>query len=237
MKLIRHCIICFILVSNGLPHMASAQVKLNDLDPFDFYVGGKILKARQTSAWDTSQGAEFRFMLWDLSGISLADEVGFFASVGLETWGAAGGPHTIVSRDEDENLTSTVTTFYTGDATMIPIGISGVFHQELYEKAKGIIEVGIRHVMVNSDVEARTERTAYTRGGPETFSSSGKVDVDSAWIALLGLHVHFPVYRQLEGFAGIGWQVDLFRGDRSVPGLPTTSNRLQGTFLQAGFTF
>jgi hypothetical protein len=195
-------------------------------------LGGEAVRPGQDDDWDKGYGASARVIFWQESGLGLA------LSIGAQKWDV-----------NDETYSSGEYLGYgigygyaaglEGDATMVPLGASGLYKIPVGQTANLTLEGGVRYVIVNSNVKfVEAEALVDAYGNAVTDSYSYDVDFDNGIVGLIGAEFDIELSKGFRLFAGAGYQFDLVKGDTQVEGIDINyENELKAVFIRAGLAW
>jgi hypothetical protein len=198
----------------------------------EFKLGGEALFPGQDDDWDKGYGASARVIFWQESGLGLA------LSIGVQKWDVNDEVYSY-----GEYLGYGIGYGYAagleGDATMIPLGASGLYKIPVGQTATLTLEGGIRYVIVNSNVKfVEAEALADSYGYSINDSYSYDVDYDNGIVGLIGAEFDVELSKGFRLFAGAGYQFDLMKGDTEVAGIDINyENELKAAFIRAGLAW
>lgn len=194
-------------------------------------VSGEALFS-QGDDWDNGYGVSSRAIFWNESGLGVA------LSIGVQKWGL-NDQTTSDSEDFGYGYTYDFVQKISGDATMIPLGVSGLYEIPVNQIVNFTLEGGIRYVIVDSNIKY-DETFTYTDGywgGSYSDSDSYDVDIDNGVVGVLGAKFDVEVSEGFRVFAGAGYQFDMIKGDVSINGYDIAENELKAAFIRAGLAW
>lgn len=168
--------------------------------------------------WDSGSGVEAKMIFWQ------DEKVGLAASIGYQGWDVTDEVGGAWLTDEVVWLFR-----YDGDASMIPLGLSGVYRHAFNEKTKLVAEGGIRYVIVNSDVQLQEVVT----DGSVAVGRVTDIDIDDGIVGFVGVDLEHALKSGLRLFAGLSAQFDLSKGDVSTV-YGAGENELEATIFRVG---
>jgi hypothetical protein len=117
-----------------------------------------------------------------------------------------------------------------GNVFTFPVGMSGLYQIPLGKDAILSFDAGFRFVYVRSDADLRA-----TLAGVGTFKD--EIDIDNAWIGVLGLNYEKQISDRVSWLVGGGYQFDLAKGEAEWRGVDLGDNELESVFLRIGIVF
>ncbi|HNR93984.1 MAG TPA: hypothetical protein PKM67_02385 [Kiritimatiellia bacterium] len=195
-------------------------------------LGGEAIFPGQDDDWDKGYGASARVIFWRTS------ELGLALSIGVQKWDVNDEMYTY-----SEYLGSGIGYGYAGglegDATMVPVGASGLYIIPVGKNASLTLEGGLRYVIMNSNVKyVEAEALADTYGNVLGASYSYDVDFDNGIVGIIGADFDIELSPGFRLFAGAGYQIDLLKGDTEADGVDIDyENELKGAFIRAGLAW
>ncbi len=183
----------------------------------------------QDDDWDKGFGAFAQIVFWQESGLGIA------LSIGTQSWDVNDDVY-FFGEDLGYGIGYGYAAGLEGDATMIPLGASGLYKISLGQAANLTLEGGIKYVVVNSDVKfVEAEALADSYGYSISDSYSYDVDIDNGIVGVVGAEFDVELSKGFRLFAGAGYQFDLVKGDMEVDGFDVNyENELKAAFLRAG---
>lgn len=122
---------------------------------------------------------------------------------------------------------------YDGDALLIPIGAALYFNLIDWDNWNLILGTGLQYVLVDSSVTVfNTEEDV-----PEEVQGRQDVDIDNALLWNIGFEYEYMLSENAYVLGGIGYQVDIMKGDTEYAGRTARDTSFRGTFLQLGAKF
>jgi hypothetical protein len=187
----------------------------------DFAVTATYYMPGQDDDYDSGLGVDGQMRLW------FADEsnIGLAFSFGLASWQAN-------EQQWELGLTDTATgtgaiAVSDGEVTLVAYGASLLFRPVHSESIALILECGARYVLVNSDIEFRIVA--------ENVSGKDTMKIENGIIGTAGAELDIFLGDKISLFAGIGYQLDIVKGDRSVfDGIVPGENELKALRASAG---
>lgn len=135
---------------------------------------------------------------------------------------------------------------YEGDATLIPLGASGIYNIPLSQAVLSL-EAGIKYVFVTGDVTANMLDGVFDPYGNVLDADRWREDVDikGNLLGTVGAQITFSLNESLELYVGGGYQFDIVKSDIKITGsrwsdydgLKIGENELAGAFGEAGLVF
>lgn len=183
----------------------------------------------QDEDWDKGYGASARLIFWQEVGLGLA------LSIGAQKWDVNDEIYTY-----GEYLGYGIGYGYAagleGDATMVPLGASGLYKIPFGKTVNLTLEGGIRYVIINSNVKfVKAEALVDRYGNAYVESDSYDVDFGNGIVGVIGAELDFELTKGFRLFAGGGYQFDLHKGELEVDGEEIDyKNELKAAFIRAG---
>lgn len=118
---------------------------------------------------------------------------------------------------------------YDGDALLIPVGASFYFNMIDWDNWNVILETGLQYVFVDSSVSVFNSE--------ENVQRREDVKIGDAILWNLGAEYEYMVSENLYVQGGIGYQVDVMKGDTEYSGRSTRDTSFQGAYLRLGAKF
>ncbi len=118
---------------------------------------------------------------------------------------------------------------YDGDALLIPFGASLYFNMIDWDNWNLVLETGLQYVFVDSSV------TLYNN--EETARERQDVDIGGAILWNLGAEYEYMVAENLYVLGGIGYQLDVMKGDTEYDGRSVRDASFAGGYARLGAKF
>ncbi|MFH0954047.1 MAG: hypothetical protein V1873_06935 [Verrucomicrobiota bacterium] len=159
----------------------------------------------------TGTGLEVQYRNWAF------DPLGLGLSLGYAIWTANSDSTDISAPDMSD---------FDGDLTLIPVGGSLLYKVADWADWNLTVEAGVRYVITQSDID-------FLRTLPDT-AYRVDLDIDSAWVGLIGGDFERLWNESWSLFLGGGYQTDITHGRTEVDNGHLRDNELQAWFLRAG---
>jgi opacity protein-like surface antigen len=123
-----------------------------------------------------------------------------------------------------------------GDATMIPLGVSGMYNISFSPTTSLTLEGGIRYVIINSNVKfIQAEALVDSYGNRRTASRSYDLEYDNGILGVINAYFNMEISKGFRLFAGGGYKFDLVKGKVEAGGLDINyKNELKDLQISAG---
>ncbi|MEI6807253.1 MAG: hypothetical protein WCN95_00895 [bacterium] len=168
----------------------------------DFSTRIQAFMPRNTDDWETGGGIDFQTRFWS------SENFGTALCVGFDTW-------TVKSEySEESDASGTTTTSIYGNMSMIPIGISALYRNNIAEKVSLVFEAGVRYIFTQSNINAEIT-TADANG---TSYSKDTISTDSTFAGLVGVSVETEMIEGMVLQLGFSYQFDLTRPRETFTG-------------------
>lgn len=161
----------------------------------EFMISGDFVIPGQDDDWDKGIGATARLTLWQNSS------VGYAFVIGAQKWDVndeiySGG----------QSLGYGIGYGYAfgleGDATMVPIGLSGMYNITFSPTTSLILEGGIRYVIINSNVKyIQAEALVDSYGNRRTASRSYDLEYDNGILGVINAYFNMEISKGFRLFA------------------------------------
>jgi len=210
-------------------------------NPWEVKLGGDYLFPG-SKTWDKAYGAQAQMIYrWTTGwGIGL--------SAGLQQW-AVNEEIRSYGGYLDGVVPYGYATHMTGDASMIPLGLSGLYAIPIGERVRIDLECGLRYIFVNSSVE-HSEAAVFGAGGSYyTISTKSDVDIGNGIVGFAGINVDVKLTDMFKLFVGGGYQLDVSKGDLTYKSFEkslsephyaysetSTESELKAAFVRAGLS-
>lgn len=215
----------------------SAYSEPEEFTPFgEWSLSADYIRPSSDDLWSKAGGGTLKYTHWSRPGRGLAFSIGYQPwavndSSYLDVYSLGGG------------YTGGYANRAEGDATLIPLSLTGVFQHTLDEQWRLNLEAGISYVIVNEDILFHeAEGYAYNDVIIDAVVYETPVTIDNSLMALFSADLLFqPRERNYSIFAGIGAQVDGIKGEVVLPATPiageyTFDNELKALFFRFGMT-
>jgi len=212
-------------------------------NPWEVKLGGDYLFPG-SKTWDKAYGAQAQMIYrWTTGwGIGL--------SAGLQQW-AINEESSSHGGYIEGVVPYGYATHMTGNANMIPLGLSGLYAIPIGDRVRIDLECGLRYIFVNSSVEQ--SEALVLDGGNTRYAYLFKSDVDigNGLVGFAGVNIDVKLTDMFKVFVGVGYQLDVSKGDltyksieqslSSVPFDPaysetSTKNEMKAAFVRAGLS-
>lgn len=117
-----------------------------------------------------------------------------------------------------------------GNVVAVPIGMSALYQVPMGDNAILSFDAGLRYVLVNSNADLRA-----TIVGTGTVKDD--LDIDNAWIGVLGINYERQITDRLSWLVGGGYQFDVSEGEVEWMGIDLGDNELESVFVRLGLVF
>jgi hypothetical protein len=195
----------------------------------EFMISGDFVVPGQDDDWDKGVGATARLVFWQNSTL------GYALVIGAQKWDVndeiySGGQY----------LGSGIAYGYAmgldGDATMFPLGVSGMYNIPFGPTTSLTLEGGLRYVIINSNVKfIEAEVLGDSYGNRLTDARSYDVEYDNGILGVINAYFNMDISKGFRLFAGVGYQFDLVKGRVEVGGLDINyKNELKAFQASAG---
>lgn len=124
-------------------------------------------------------------------------------------------------------------TDYDGDALLIPIGASLYFNVIDWDNWNLILETGLQYVFVDSSVTLYNNEEDVD----ESVKGTQDVDIDGAILWNVGAEYEYMVAENLYVLGGIGYQLDVMKGDTEYAGRSVRDASFAGGYARLGAKF
>mgnify|MGYP001362371433 CR=1 FL=1 len=195
----------------------------------EFMVSGDFVVPGQDDDWDKGVGATARLSFWQNSAL------GYALVIGAQKWDV-----------NDEIYSSGGSLGYgigygyaaglEGDATMVPLGVSGMYKVPFSPMTSLNLEGGLRYVIINSNVkfiQAGVLGDSY--GNRLTAVRSYDVEYENGIVGVINAYFNMEISKGFRLFAGVGYQFDLVKGKVEASGLNINyENELKAFQASAG---
>jgi len=192
-------------------------------------VSGDFVVPGQDDDWDKGVGATARLSFWQNSAL------GYALVIGAQKWDV-----------NDEIYSSGGSLGYgigygyaaglEGDATMVPLGVSGMYKVPFSPMTSLNLEGGLRYVIINSNVkfiQAGVLGDSY--GNRLTAVRSYDVEYENGIVGVINAYFNMEISKGFRLFAGVGYQFDLVKGKVEASGLNINyENELKAFQASAG---
>lgn len=118
---------------------------------------------------------------------------------------------------------------YDGDALLIPFGASLYFNMIDWDNWNLILETGLQYLFVDSNVTVFNNE--------ETAREEQDVDIAGALLWNIGAEYEYMVSENLYLLGGLGYQIDLVKGDTDYAGRSVRDTSFRGAYLGLGAKF
>ncbi|MBN1672750.1 MAG: hypothetical protein JXR37_17030 [Kiritimatiellae bacterium] len=160
------------------------------------------LSPAESEDWDSGAGLELQGRFWS------GEDAGVALAVGLYSWRATSD---FVEESDDYGYAALT---IDGDASLVPVGISGLYKAPLGESVSLIFEAGVRYVFVDSKVSADIYYEDYY--GTDCLKED--IEIDDFFMGVLGLSLEAQLDSGFFLQAGLGYQFDLGSPNESFLG-------------------
>ena len=167
--------------------------------------------------YEAGAGFDAKFSWWQ------TDEKAYVLSVGYMQWGLA-------KNTQVGNINGNVVGLgLTGDVNMIPVGASVLWRNQTdYSRNVDVsLELGLKYVIADSDAEALQVSSAGTGSTP--------IDVENTALALVGMEIDYFLSDDHDLILGVGYNLDILKGDVNVAGATDYENELGGFYFTLGY--
>lgn len=163
-------------------------------------------------SYGSSYGAEAQLRYW------VNDQFAIAPAIGILGW------HTRSQYETDGSITMELSK---DRVEMIPLGLSALYQVKMTDRLSIQLEGGVRYVIINSDLSVGLDT-----GSPTIQYLT--MEFDDGVVGIIGadLLLRISDYVHLQG--GIGYQVDLVKGDINLEGVAVGENELQALYFKAG---
>lgn len=164
----------------------------------------------------------------------MTNNIGFSVGIDLQLW----------KPDEEQRVTGVDYSYgipinwsatLDGSASMLPLGISGLYKIHLNPETWVTTEAGVRYVIVTSDFDATYTAWASNEGRYARSSEIYPVDIDNGAVGFAGIDIFHELSEGWGLFCGVGYQFDIAKGKASIDGVEIGENELAGAFVRGGF--
>ena len=219
-----------------------------------------IAAEQQSTPWEAKLGGEYLFpgsTTWD-SAIGTQGQMIYRWTTGLGIGLSAGLQQWSINEDIRSyggyfygTLPYGYATHMTGDATMFPIGLSGLYAIPIGGRVRIDLECGLRYIFVNSSVK-ESDAVVWNNGSYVTAATSqSDVDIGNGLVGFAGINVDVKLTDMFKLFAGGGYQLDISKGDMTYNSLEnslsdaysslvttetSTTSELKAAFARAGLS-
>jgi len=157
---------------------------------------------QQEEDWDSAIGAEIQARFWSDGNIGVA------LSLGIDTWQARN------EYSEQSDDVGTIASSIYGSMTLLPVGASVLFRNQVGSGLAVILEAGVRYVFTDSNLNAEI---TYTDASGETFSRD-RIYCDRPFLGVVGVTLEGAMSEDISFHLGLGYQFDLTRPHETFMG-------------------
>lgn len=207
-----------LIVAMAIAAAAALGAAAENEEYADMVVRFQGLSPAASEDWDTAAGIEAQLRLWDSERVAIALAIGF------DSWEAK------EEFSEDDDGSSYVAMHVSGEASLVPVGISAVYRAPLAGGLSLVMEAGVRYVFVDSAI---TTEVAYEDAlGSDYFVED--VEIDDAMLAVLRVGLQADLSQELSIEGGIGYQFDVGRPNETFLGEDIGSTSFKAGSAYAG---
>jgi hypothetical protein len=168
--------------------------------------------------WSSAAGVEVQARFWQ------AQRVGFALAAGCDSWNAV---NDVIDRSDEEAY---LHTSVSGDAIVVPVGLSMLYRSSVMEDMDLMLELGFRYMFVDSSIYSE----AIYQDDAESKSLAGTVSIENSLVAVVGLNLEMKANDQLSVELGISQQFDLGKPHEKFTGKDIGETSFQGTSFTIG---
>ena len=195
----------------------------------EFMISGDFVVPGQDDDWDKGFGATARLAFWQNSTL------GYALVIGAQKWDVndeiySGGQYM------GYGIGYGYAVGLEGDATMIPLGASGLYNINISPTTSLTLEGGLRYVIINSNVKyIQAEALVDSYGNRRTSSRSYDLEYDNGILGVINAYFNMEISKGFRLFAGGGYQFDLVKGKVEASGIKLNyENELKAFQASAG---
>jgi len=185
----------------------------------DIAVTAIYYKPGQDDNYDNGFGAEAQARFWFNQNIGLALSLG-------------AGAFQVKDQEITESTGSIAAGLsLNGDISLVPIGGSLLFKPVNNARIQLTLEAGIRYVLVNS--QAEVEFATANASGDFVYVKD-TIDMENGVVGVIGANIEGKVGKQVSLLAGIGYQLDLVKGESKWRNVELDNNELKALLVKIG---
>jgi hypothetical protein len=187
-------------------------------EEMDLVVRGMLLSPSQDEDWDSATGAEALLRHW------LSPQGGVGIGVGVVAWKA------VEERMGRSGFDQYYASEIEGDASVIPVGVSGILRQRLSDASVLSFEAGVRYLIVDSDVHARV----WTGSASDSQYAEDHIGIENAVVGLVSVGLDLAMSENSALHGGFGFQFDLTDAGEEAFGRTIGETGFGGVLFEAG---
>ena len=181
----------------------------------------QIFVPQRTEDWDAGSGVELQARFWSSKSFGTA------LSLGFDSWAAKS------EFSDTSDAQGTMTTSIYGNMTVIPVGVSALYRNNVSEKVALVFEAGVRYLFLKSNINA----DVVTDDASGTSHFKDKITTDNVFAAVFGVSVESAITDTMSFHLGVGYQLGLTEPHETFSGEDMGTTSFNSPIVDVGVTW